>query len=137
MRTFITHNDTDRWLSEGTHLIGHITCNYEDIVKVFGKPNGSDGYKSDAGWDIEWNDGTISTIYNWKNGNNYNKDGTRVESIVEWNVGGKEQKALNYVLRQIKKSRNGHQSREGLQDMLDSINKQSSIFSGLKTKEIN
>ena len=132
---FITHNDTDKWLSSGTHLIGHITCNYDDIVKVFGQPNDSDGYKSDAGWDIKWEDGTISTIYNWKNGNNYNEDGTRTESIVEWNVGGKEQKALNYVLRHIKRAKTGHQSSENLQWILNSIDKQSSIFSGLKKEE--
>jgi hypothetical protein len=127
MRKFITHNDTDKWLSAGTHLIGHITCNYEDIVEVFGKPNESDGYKSDAGWDIKWNDGTVSTIYNWKNGNNYNNDGTRTESIVEWNVGGKDQKALNYVLRAIKRSKNGHQSREQLEWMMDSIRSQTGL----------
>ena len=121
MRTFKTHNDIDGFFTSGTHLQGHITCNYEDIVKAFGQPNESDGYKSDAGWDIKWNDGTLSTIYNWKNGNNYNSDGTRTESIVEWNVGGKEIKALHYVLRQIKRSRNGHQSREGLEALMNSI----------------
>ena len=132
---FITHNDTDKWLARGTSLVGHITCNYDDIVKVFGQPNDSDGYKSDAGWDIKWEDGTISTIYNWKNGNNYNEDGTRTESIVEWNVGGHEDKALNYVLRHIKRAKNGHQSSENLQWILNSIDKQSSIFSGLKKEE--
>ena len=131
---FKTHNDNVIDIN-GTHLIGYITCNYEDIVKVFGQPNDSDGYKSDAGWDIKWEDGTISTIYNYKNGNNYNEDGTRTESIVEWNVGGKEQKALNYVLRHIKRAKTGHKSSENLQWILNSIDKQSSIFSGLKKEE--
>ena len=123
MRKFITHNDTDRWLASGTSLVGHITCTYDDIVKVFGEPNESDGYKSDAGWDIEWDDGTVSTIYNWKNGNNYNNDGTRTKSIVEWNVGGKNPLALHYVLRAIKRSKNGHQSREQLEWMMNSLRK--------------
>jgi len=134
---FITHNDTDKWFVGGTSLVGYITCNYEHIVKVFGEPSEGDGYKVDAEWDIKWNDGTVSTIYNWKNGNNYNEDGTRTESIVEWNVGGKESKALEYVLTYLgDKVKEGHQSSENLQWILDSIDKQSSIFKGLK-KEVN
>ena len=117
---FITHNDTDKWFVGGTSLVGYITCN-------FGEPSKGDGYKVDAEWDIKWNDGTISTIYNWKNGDNYNEDGTRTESIVEWNVGGKDDKALNYVLRAIKKSKNGHQSREILKDLMNKINEQTGM----------
>ena len=59
MRKFITHNDTNKWLAGGTSLIGYITCSYEDIVKMFGKPTIGDGYKVDAEWNIKWNDGTI------------------------------------------------------------------------------
>ena len=102
MRKFKTHNDIKEWFGDGTHVIGHITCTYGDIVKVFGEPNESDGYKSDAGWDIKWDDGTVSTIYNWKNGNNYNNDGTRTESIVEWNVGGKNEKAVSKLLEKLR-----------------------------------
>ena len=120
---FTTHNDTNKWFVGGTSLVGHITCNYEHIVKVFGEPIEGDGYKVDAEWDIKWNDGTISTIYNWKNGDNYNEDGTITESIVEWNVGGHDQKALNYVLRAIKNSKNGHQSREDLERILQGMMK--------------
>ena len=128
MRKFKTHNDLPNvFIGQGTHLQGYITCTYQDIVKAFGEPNESDGYKSDAGWDIKWDDGTVSTIYNWKNGDNYNNDGTRTESIVEWNVGGKNPLALHYVLRAIKRSSNGHKSREQLEWMMDSLRKQTGM----------
>ena len=59
---FTTHNDTNKWFVGGTSLVGHITCNYEHIVKVFGEPIEGDGYKVDAEWDIKWNDGTIYAV---------------------------------------------------------------------------
>ena len=129
---FITHNDTDKWFSDGTYLQGYLTADYNDLVEAFGKPNTSDGYKSDAGWDIKWEDGTVSTIYNWKNGNNYNQDGTKTESIIEWNVGGKNKKALEYVLTYLgKKGTEGHKSLEHLQGIFDLI-KSSAINPKLK-----
>ena len=100
MRKFKTHNDIKEWFGSGTHLQGHITCTYKDIVKVFGEPNESDGYKSDAGWDIKWDDGTVSTIYNWKNGPNYIGRGT-IEDIDEWNIGGHDLTAANDMVLEL------------------------------------
>ena len=73
----------------GTHLQGYITADYFKLVKLFGEPGCGDDYKTDAEWSVKFDDGTIATIYNWKNGKNYcGSDGQAVESIRNWNVGG-------------------------------------------------
>lgn len=76
--------------AEGTCLQDYVTVDYKIIVERYGEPTTSDGYKIDAEWVIEWEDGQVGTLYNWKNGKNYlGEDGTPVERIIEWNIGGK------------------------------------------------
>ena len=85
---FKTHNDTEIQVG-GTCLQGYINGHYHDLLETFGEPTESDGYKVDAEWVLEFADGTVATIYNWKNGINYwGADGTPVECITEWNIGG-------------------------------------------------
>ena len=94
---FVTHNDKNIECS-GTHLQGYIESKFEKLVLLFGEPIRGDGYKTDAEWEIEWNDGVISTIYNWKDGKNYcGDDGSDVEDITEWHVGGFDKNAVSYV----------------------------------------
>ncbi len=82
----------------GTSLVGEIKATYKQLKKLFGEPSGSDGYKSDAEWEIKFEDGTVATIYNWKDGKNYRgESGTPVEAITDWHVGGHDAKALTYV----------------------------------------
>jgi hypothetical protein len=91
---FTTHNQKEININ-GTHLQGHITADYADLKKIFGKPTIGDGYKVDAEWDIEFEDGTVATIYNWKNGRNYLcKDGLPKTKITNWNIGGHNQKVI-------------------------------------------
>jgi hypothetical protein len=74
----------------GTHYLGLIHVDYDLLISKLGKPSDSyDDYKSDAEWTIEFEDGNIATIYNWKNGKNYNgAGGLPVEQIKEWHIGG-------------------------------------------------
>ena len=75
---------------DGTCLKGTVKCSYDELVTAFGEPvSEGDDYKTDAEWDIRFPDGTISTIYNWKNGKNYcGPKGLPLWTIGEWNVGG-------------------------------------------------
>ncbi len=77
----------------GTSLSGHLKATYNHLIKFVGKPtypNGSDNYKTDVEWVIEFPNGAIMTIYNWKNGKNYNgKEGLEIEEITDWNIGTK------------------------------------------------
>lgn len=76
--------------ANGTSLAGYLTVTYAQLVEAFGAPNTpNDGYKTDAEWTLMSDDGHVVTIYNYKNGKNYNgPSGLAVEDITEWNVGG-------------------------------------------------
>jgi hypothetical protein len=91
-----THNDNEIDAS-GTHLQGYILCHYTDLVAAFGAHEpGSD--KTDAEWVIRFEDGLIGTIYNWKNGQNYNgRHGTPITAIRDWNIGGMKKEVVQRI----------------------------------------
>jgi hypothetical protein len=85
---------------DGTSGQGCVVVTYATLVEAFGEPLEGDGYKTDAEWVLEA-EGITATIYNWKNGRNYNgpQGGLDVENIVRWNVGGYDQQAYRLVCR--------------------------------------
>ena len=92
----VTHKPATRW--ESSHLIGYVDCEYKTLVKVFGKPTDGDGYKVDAEWAVKFSDGTYATVYNYKDGKNYNgAKGTPKTRITDWHVGGTSEMALRRV----------------------------------------
>ncbi len=83
----------------GTSLQGCVNVDYATLVNVFGEPEGFyDNYKSDCAWALEIN-GTICTIYNYKDGVNYLGafNGKQKENITYWHVGGKSVRSLKLV----------------------------------------
>lgn len=78
----------------GTCYQGQISCSYDELVKAFGKPGKGDEYKTDAEWIVEFEDGTVAAVYNWKDGKSYcGPDGYEVEDIPQWNIGGHNKQA--------------------------------------------
>lgn len=89
------HHDIDTNMSS---LKGQINCSYDALVEFFGLPYVPAETKLDVAWDIEFEDGTVATIYNWKNGKRYlGNEGLALDDIREWNVGGFDKKAVEYV----------------------------------------
>ncbi len=90
----------------GTFLRGYIKASYENLVTVFGEPHdpNGDNYKTDVEWAFEFADGTIATLYNWKNGKNYlgEAEGLELDDIYEWNVGGNSDKAVSKLLEKLR-----------------------------------
>lgn len=87
----------------GSCLQGHITIKYHELVEVFGEPGEGDEYKVQKEWAIQFEDGTIATIYDWKWSEEYNGDGhgTHYTMVPEWNIGGFDNNAVIYVNRAI------------------------------------
>lgn len=98
MTIFTTHN-TGTIDVNGSYLQGRIDASYSDLCRVFGKPTTGDSYKTDANWNVLFQDGHVATIYNYKDGINYNgtEDGTPTELIRDWHIGGFTQKAVDHV----------------------------------------
>ena len=87
----------------GTSLKGYVNTDYSTLVEVFGPPHSDgDGYKVDAEWCLQFSNGVVATIYNYKDGQNYcGEDGLLVEDITEWHIGGKSAMAERTVEQYI------------------------------------
>jgi len=88
---------------QNTFLQGYIEVPYEKLVKVFGPPEEGDGYKTQVEWRIEFEDGTIATIYDYKMSKEYlgPDEGLEPEEITEWHIGGREPQAVILVYTAI------------------------------------
>jgi hypothetical protein len=83
----------------GTSLRGYITATRQEIEDVFGPPtydgNSDEGEdKVTTEWSIWFSDGTIATIYDWKR---YEMGKPHSEEKIEWNIGGKSNRAVELV----------------------------------------
>lgn len=93
---FVTHNDQDIHF-QSSWLQGQVSVTYACLVRVFGQPKEGFG-KTDAEWVVLFADGTIATIYNYKDGKNYNgDDGLPTNEITEWHIGGQNERAVELV----------------------------------------
>lgn len=99
-RAFIVDNDADINM---THFQGEFTAAYADLEAVLGAPGEGDGYKVQGNWTIRFADGTLATIYDWKEGDAYNGagKGTPLALVTEWYVGGHTTAALRRVEDEI------------------------------------
>ena len=93
--------------ANGTHLQGNVGATYQELVEVFGEPtkfnwSSDSDNKVDVQWAIKFDDGTVATIYNYKNGLNYlGAEGKRVNEINMWNVGGHSERAVFLVNEEL------------------------------------
>lgn len=92
--TFKSLNKTSEHVIGGGFLTT-LRCSYSHLVNIFGKPTlPTDEYKTSAEWHIEVRRNGKSlgvlAIYDYKQHDNYTKDGTETHEISEWHVGGKD-----------------------------------------------
>jgi hypothetical protein len=88
----------------GTSGQGEIDSAYSCLLAVFGEPEEGDGYKTQAEWTIATPAG-IATIYDWKQGDSYHGrgNGTPVEQVTEWSIGGCSQEVVEWIKKAIQK----------------------------------
>jgi len=82
----------------GTSLQGYVSTDYNTLVEVFGEPDRRNGDKVTVEWCLEFEDGTVATIYDWKM---YETPFGQYR----WHIGGESQQAVYHVqdslLRQV------------------------------------
>ncbi len=93
--TMLSRDDYDK--INGTCGRGEVLTTYPALVKLFGEPDHTGSDKTQVEWDIEWSDGTISTIYDWK------CYGEIPEEITEWSIGGNSPLSAEYVKELLNK----------------------------------
>jgi predicted dehydrogenase len=78
-------------IADGTSLKGYIETTYNNLVNLFGIPKeGSSDGKTTCEWIIEFQDGTVATIHDWKTK-------TTPKDIYKWSIGGHTYRALDLV----------------------------------------
>lgn len=87
-----THNERNI-SADRTCFQDEVITTYDKLWSLFGRPLPGDGYKVDAEWVIEFSDGVVATVYNWKNGPNYLGPGPSVRFIDLWHIGGVDETA--------------------------------------------
>lgn len=78
-------------------FLGTLNATYKDLVKAFGKPKAGDGYKTEAEWDVELDEGFFVQIYNYKNSQSYNSKSPTIKQVREWSVNGTDSDAIEWV----------------------------------------
>lgn len=80
----------------GTSLVGSIEITRREIEVVFGKPTyRGDRYdKVTCEWTIQFDDGTVATIYDWKR---YSDGTPKMDEKYDWHIGGHSTAAEDYV----------------------------------------
>jgi hypothetical protein len=78
---FITDADAN-----GTSLQGYMRATYDQLVARFGQPDGG-GDKTTVEWCLEFEDGTVATIYDWK-------EYETPMYAYDWHIGGRSKMAV-------------------------------------------
>ena len=88
---------TNDAIINGTSYKGEVSITYSELVSIFGKPTSgpnSDLDKVTCEWCLEYEDGTIATLYDWKTGHT-------PFGLYEWHIGGHDYTAVERVLETI------------------------------------
>ena len=78
----------------GTSLQGYVQAYYHQLVEVFGEPEGG-GDKTTVEWCLSFEDGTVATIYDWK-------EYETPMGLHRWNIGGKSHRDVDRVTSTFK-----------------------------------
>ncbi len=73
----------------GTHLQGYVGTTFAKLQDLLGEGLGG-GDKTTQEWCIEFSDGTVATIYDWK-------EYDTPTGYYDWHVGGTERRAVQLV----------------------------------------
>ncbi len=82
----------------GTCYQGVVRTSYNALVERFGEPNCSgDGYKTRYEWHLMCDDGTVATLYDWKEEDLFDES-----DLVDWHIGGHSKDAVEVIVDALK-----------------------------------
>ena len=84
----------DWTVANGTHLQGNVYATYDQLVARFGQPTGG-GDKTTVEWVLVFEDGTVATIYDWK-------EYETPMYAYDWHIGGKNKTSVTRVTQALK-----------------------------------
>jgi hypothetical protein len=90
---FTTEADANR-----TCLQGSVPAYYHELVEVFGEPEGG-GDKTTVEWCLQFEDGTVATIYDWK-------EYQTPMGLYHWHIGGHNKRAVHAVISTLRETAN-------------------------------
>jgi hypothetical protein len=90
-QNFTTHNTCAALIeTNGTCLCGYINATRAQLEKVFGAPVEYDEQDGDGKvtttWDIQFAEGTVATLYDWKR---YEQGAPKDDEVIDWHIGGR------------------------------------------------
>jgi len=87
-------------LADGTCYQGSANTPYFELVEVFGEPNldGSGDGKVQAEWILEFEDGEVATIYDWK------ECEKTFEFVTDWHIGGHNTLVVDRINKMLQKN---------------------------------
>ena len=80
--------------ADGTSLQGYVQAYYHQLVEVFGEPEAG-GDKTTVEWCLSFEDGTVATIYDWK-------EYETPMGLHRWHIGGRNYEAVDRVTQTFK-----------------------------------
>jgi len=86
----ITFENNSKVSINGTCLQGYIETTYDELVNVFGQPTELEGDKVTVEWILQFSDGTVASIYDWKLSET-------PMGTYRWHIGGMSQRAVDLV----------------------------------------
>jgi hypothetical protein len=102
IKSFINSENVQAY---GTSLVDKIEVTFAELTKVFGKRTfGASGdNKCAAQWHLLFEDGTVATIYDYKECIAYcgRKRGKKVGDITDWHIGGNSERAAILVKKEL------------------------------------
>lgn len=75
---------------DGSHFIDIVKTTYVKLLKTLGEPSEYESDKTNVEWDIEFEDGTVATIYDWKTH-------SIPKELYNWHIGGFNEDAAKRV----------------------------------------
>jgi hypothetical protein len=86
---YLTHNDKQVPIN-CTSLQGYIDASYDHLCDLFGEPIRQWDEKVTCEWEVEFDDGTVANVYNWKTS-------ADPERHRNWHIGGHDKRAVELV----------------------------------------